>query len=74
MMKLILIIRSLLSLICVNTLFLFSKSAMIFVVIAVLCFGHIKYCLIKIVFPEMYCPIYYFTFVIMEATKLLDWL
>ena len=58
MIKLILNICSLLPLICENTLFLFSKSAMIqffflcgyFYVIR---FGYIKYYLIKILFPEI---------------------
>ena len=74
MMKLILIIRSLLSLIFGNTLFIFSKSAVIFVVIVMsyVLVLYIKYYLIKIVFPEIYWPNYYFTFVIMEATKLFD--
>ena len=60
-MKLILIIRSLLSLICGNTLFIFSKSAVIFVVIVMsyVLVLYIKYYLIKIVFPEIYWPNYY---------------
>ena len=66
MIKLILIIRFLLSLICGNALFIFSNTAMIFIFFLsgnyyVISFGYIEYYLIKIVLPETYRPNYYLT-------------
>ena len=74
MIKLILTIRFLSPLICSNKLFLFSKSAIVLCgYYYVVLFGYIKYYLIRIVFLEIYWPNYYFTIVIMEATRSFCW-